>query len=81
MHCFIYRSTRRADAYLFVPRADDFEAVPAALRERLGLLELAMELELTAGRRLARADGATVMAHLERDGYFLQLPEPWESTG
>lgn len=81
MHCFVYRSTRRTDAYLFVPCADDFDAVPAALREHLGPLELAMELELTAGHRLARVDGATVMAHLERDGFYLQLPEPWWPAG
>lgn len=77
MQCFVYRSTRRADAYLFVPRADDFDDVPAALRERLGPLELAMELELTAERRLARIDGATVLEHLERDGFYLQMPAPW----
>jgi uncharacterized protein YcgL (UPF0745 family) len=74
MYCSIYRSTARQDTYLFVPHADDFEAVPAALLERLGGLELALELELSPERRLARTTGARVIHHIETDGYYLQLP-------
>jgi len=81
MQCFVYRSTRRPDTYLFVPDADDFEDVPAALREHLGRLELAMELELTPERQLARTDGRTVMDHFERDGFYIQLPEQWWTPG
>ncbi len=80
MHCYIYRSTTRQDTYLFLARADDFDAVPAALLERLGALELALELELTPERRLARTTGAEVIRHIETDGYYLQLPpEPLAS--
>jgi uncharacterized protein YcgL (UPF0745 family) len=79
MRCFVYRSTARRDTYLFIPRADDFADVPDTLRERLGTLELALELELTPQRRLARTTGATVMQHLGRDGYYLQLPPDWSA--
>lgn len=81
MQCFVYRSTRRPDTYVFVPRADDFSDIPETLRGHLGRLELALELELTPERRLARTDGATVIAHMERDGFFLQLPPDWCATG
>lgn len=74
MQCFVYRSTRRPDTYVFVPRADDFTDIPDELMRYLGRLDLALELELTPGRRLARTDGRTVIEHIERDGFYVQLP-------
>jgi uncharacterized protein YcgL (UPF0745 family) len=72
--CFIYKSLRKADAYLYVVEADDFAAVPAALRDMLGRLEFVMELQLTPERKLARADAAQVVDALSGQGYYLQLP-------
>jgi uncharacterized protein YcgL (UPF0745 family) len=74
LRCFIYKSLRKADTYLYVVNADDFAAVPTALRERLGRLEFVLELELSPERKLARADGAQVIAALSSQGYYLQLP-------
>lgn len=78
MQCFVYRSTRHADTYVFVPRADDFEELPADLREHLGSLEFAMEIDLTPDRSLARTDGQQVMDHFAERGYYLQLPDRWK---
>ena len=75
MQCLVYRSTRRPDTYLLTDRGDSFDHIPAALLEHLGRLELAFEFTLTPERRLARTDGRRVMEHIERDGYYLQLPE------
>lgn len=72
--CFIYKSLRKADAYLYVAEADDFTAVPVILRDRLGRLEFVMELQLTPERKLARADAAQVIDALSGQGYYLQLP-------
>lgn len=74
MRCYVYRSRQRADTYLFVPAKDDFSAVPRTLRALFGAAELAMELELTPGRRLAAAPAEEVMRCLRDQGYFLQLP-------
>lgn len=74
MRCWIYRSLRRAETYLYLRAADDLAPVPEALRARLGRLELVMELDLHPGLRLARADVAQVMAGLRAQGWFLQLP-------
>jgi uncharacterized protein YcgL (UPF0745 family) len=74
--CWIYRGRRQPEAYLFLPRPDDFEAVPDELLERLGTLELALEIELTPGRRLARSDPEAVRAAIEAQGFFLQPPPP-----
>jgi uncharacterized protein YcgL (UPF0745 family) len=72
--CYVYRSRRRADTYLFVPDRDDFSGVPEPLLKLFGDGELALELELTPQRRLAAADAAEVMRCLREQGYFLQLP-------
>ena len=74
--CVVYRSTRRADTYLFIEREDDFTRVPASLLSMLGVLERVMVLELAPGRKLARADVETVRRRLMQDGYYLQMPPP-----
>lgn len=80
MNCAVYRASGRNDTYLFVPSRDRFEALPAALLRTVGRLDFVMELELTAGRRLARVEATEVMRQLRERGYYLQLPPP-EDTG
>jgi hypothetical protein len=78
MKCWVYRGRKQPDAYLFVPRPDDFDAVPRELLDRLGRLDLAMELELTPDRSLARSNPDAVRAALAEPGYFFQPPPPKE---
>ena len=77
---WIYKGSRRAETYLYLPEEDNFEQVPAALLDAMGRLELVMELELHAERRLARVDAKDVMSSVSRVGYFLQMP-PVEPEG
>ncbi len=74
MRCYVYRSRRRPDTYLFVPERDDFSGVPEPLLRLFGSGELALELELTPQRRLAAAQASEVMRCLREQGYFLQMP-------
>lgn len=78
--CWIYKGACRGETYLYLAEEDGFDAAPKALIEKLGRLELVMELELHSGRKLARANAAEVMRSLERKGYYLQLP-PAEMPG
>ncbi|MDX1655194.1 MAG: YcgL domain-containing protein [Candidatus Competibacteraceae bacterium] len=78
MNCAIYKSPRKADTYLFVACKDDFSAVPDALLKVLGQPIHVMDLELTPERKLARADTAEVLRHLQEQGWYLQMP-PKES--
>ncbi len=71
--CYIYRSPRKVDTYLYLAREDDFEAVPEALLQGFGRPEFCFDLELTPRRRLAREDPATVYRNLLEQGYHLQL--------
>jgi uncharacterized protein YcgL (UPF0745 family) len=77
---WIYKGSRRAETYLYVPEENDFERVPAELLEAMGALELVMELELHEERRLARVDAGDVMKGIGKVGYFLQMP-PVEQEG
>ena len=80
IRCWIYRSHRLSETYLYLltPLDDPKAAVrlPASLLARLGRLDLALEIELWPQRRLARADATKVIAALEQQGFYLQLPPP-----
>lgn len=73
-NCWIYKSSKKDEMYLYLAREDDFEAVPELLMARFGKPSLVMELELDEQRRLARADVTRVMSQLSEEGYYLQMP-------
>lgn len=74
MHCLVYRSSRYPDMYLYLAAAPEDVELPQAVLERVGRLEFALAFELTPERRLARADAARVLADIEGQGFYLQLP-------
>lgn len=74
MQCFIYKSLKKDELYLYVNHKDDFSAVPEALFKSMGRLSFVMELELTPQRKLARENPEKVMASLQSKGFFVQLP-------
>jgi uncharacterized protein len=74
MQAYVYKSLRREDTYVFLAARDDFDRVPATVREALGRLQFVMELALTPDRRLARSDAATVRESLAVRGFHLQMP-------
>ena len=74
MRCHVYKSRTRPDTYVYLAIKDDFDVLPGALRQRLGALDAALEFDLTPERRLARTDAATLIAALETQGFYLQLP-------
>ncbi|MCE9684675.1 YcgL domain-containing protein [Shewanella sp. AS16] len=76
MLCAVYKSSRRADTYLFVGKRDHFEDVPQALLEMFGPPKLVMLLPLSKRDHLGIADIDRVRAELADKGYYLQLPPP-----
>lgn len=79
MRCFVYRSSRREETYLYLPKADDFSEVPPSLMEVFGVPELALEFELTPERNLAKEDALSVLKNLEERGFHLQMPPESEA--
>lgn len=74
VHCWIYKSLKKDEMYLYA-REESFERlVPEALLTAMGPLERVMELDLHPDRPLAREDVNRVIDHLLAQGYFLQMP-------
>ena len=72
--CWVYRSLRKDEMYLYLGREDDFTSVPEALLGRFGTPAKVMALSLTPQRTLAREDVNKVIDNLRRQGFHLQLP-------
>ncbi len=77
---WIYKGSRRAETYLYVPEENNFERVPGELLDAMGTLTFVMELEIDEQRHLARVDVKKVLEGVSQTGYFLQLP-PIEPEG
>jgi len=73
--CFIYRSERKADTYLYLIEKDDFSQVPENLMQVFGEPEFSFEFELTPSRSLAKEDPAMVYQNLKKQGFHLQLAD------
>ena len=74
MNCWIYRSPKKDEMYLYLAKEDDFDVVPEELLKRFGTPTQIMELELTPERKLAREDVEKVKANLTDKGFHLQMP-------
>jgi uncharacterized protein len=74
MKCFIYRSPKRNNTYVYLRERDVFAVLPPELTGGLGTLEFVMELELSPGRRLATQDVNQVMKNLADLGFHVQFP-------
>ena len=72
--CQLYRSPRKAEMYLYVDKSRGLEDVPNALLKQFGEPEEFMVLVLTPEKKLARAKAPEVLAQLEQNGYYLQMP-------
>ena len=80
MLCFIYKSLKKDELYVYLDTRDDFSKVPEVLINSFSPLQFVMELELTADRKLAREDTTKVLNALSTKGYFIQMPPVLVST-
>jgi hypothetical protein len=60
--------------YLYVAKEEGLNRVPEALLKQFGKPELAMTLLLHEERKLQLADINKVMASIQEQGFFLQMP-------
>jgi uncharacterized protein len=77
--CAVYKSSKKAETYLYVPGRDDFQRVPKALLQTFGSPIFLMIMPLKAERKLAQVDVAKLRSELSEKGYYLQLPPPEEN--
>ncbi len=74
MLCQIYRSPRQQEMYLYVEKAQGLEKIPEDLLQRFGEPEAIMLVHLDGKRQLARANADEVIAKIEEQGFYLQMP-------
>jgi uncharacterized protein YcgL (UPF0745 family) len=74
MQCFIYRSSKKADTYLYLSEEDKLNKLPEGLDKLLGRLEFVMEIDLETIKKLENADVEEVKHNLTDVGFYLQLP-------
>lgn len=70
----IYRCKKKEGAYLYIEKGYDLEKLPEALRQQTGVLEQAMTILLTPEKKLANAKPENVVAAIEEQGFYLQMP-------
>jgi uncharacterized protein YcgL (UPF0745 family) len=77
MHCYIYKSQKQADYYLYLRNEIDHGGasdVPPVLIKLLGELSLVIEFDLKPDRELAQAEVGQVIQDILGQGYYLQMP-------
>ena len=74
MKCFVYKGSRKPDAYLYIRREGNFSQVPESLLRLMGALQLVLSFDLTADSTLAQAPVKEVLEQLRDRSFYLQLP-------
>lgn len=74
MQCYVYRSRRKQQTYLFLPKRDDFTQVPPSLLKLFGEAEFSFEFELSSARKMVSAEASEVKRNIQENGFYLQLP-------
>ena len=72
--CEVFRSSKKQEMYLYVEKSKGLEDVPQSLMAQFGEPAPVMVLVLTPEKRLARADVSTVIAKIQEQGFYLQMP-------
>ncbi|MDF7671445.1 YcgL domain-containing protein [Orbaceae bacterium ESL0721] len=77
MWCYIYRSSKKDNCYLYLDKDIEGEnglaAVPKQIQKIFGKPIFAMKLLLDPNRHFAACSAAEIEARIEKDGFFLQM--------
>ena len=74
MQCFVYRSLRRENTYLFLAKKDSFDVIPEPLLRVFGDPEFSFEFELNKDKNLVRENSMDVIKNIQERGFHLQMP-------
>ncbi|MDA8580905.1 YcgL domain-containing protein [Litoricolaceae bacterium] len=75
----IFKGHKKEEMYLYVEQKNGLKSVPDDLLATFGQTESVMILLLTKDKKLARVTASDVLAAIEDQGYFLQMPPPPEA--
>lgn len=74
--CSVFKSSKKAEMYVYVDRADGVQNLPEALLMGFGEPIHVLDLVLTPEKTLARAEAVKVLADIAEQGFYLQMPPP-----
>lgn len=74
MKCYVYRSSKELDTYLYLAQKDDFSTLPESLKQIFGRAEFALEFDLSERDQLAVTTSEQVMQSIQKQGFYLQMP-------
>lgn len=72
--CSIFRCSKKEGMYLYVDKKEGLERIPPVLQRQIGQTELAMTLLITEDKKLARGNAPDILAAIEEQGFYLQMP-------
>lgn len=70
----VYRSSKRANTYLYIQKRDDFSRVPDALLKQFGKPQFVTILSLGKHEQVAGIHRDEFIADIKNDGFYLQMP-------
>lgn len=79
MQCYVYKGEKQQDYFVYLEKKIDSASsdidLPEAILGLMGELEFVIEFELTSDRKLAQAEAKQVLADIQAQGFYLQMPK------
>lgn len=69
-----YKSPKKQELFLYVPAETGLEPLPKELLVMFGQPEHVLDFELTATRKMPRAEAKEILEALASKGYYMQMP-------
>jgi len=73
MLCYIYRSSKKENSYLYIAKENDFSKVPEILMTIFGQPIFAMKVLLDDKRKFVVGTSQEIENKINSDGFFLQM--------
>ncbi|MCX8600910.1 MULTISPECIES: YcgL domain-containing protein [unclassified Gilliamella] len=73
MWCYIYRSDKKENCYLYMENENDFSAIPENVMSIFGKPVFVMKVLLDGKRRFVVGTSDEIEEKIKVDGFFLQM--------
>lgn len=73
MWCYIYRSPKKENSYLYIAKENDFSQVPDVLMKAFGQPMFAMKVLLDGKRKFVVGMSDEIEERIKNDGFFVQM--------
>ena len=73
MWCYIYRSSKKENCYLYMERENDFSHIPEKIMSIFGAPVFVMKVLLDGKRRFVVGTANEIEEKIKVDGFFLQM--------